>query len=179
MYRHVLFFLIIIFAATGSFATDESDEMKELNAQFEQRILDKLEELKNQAFQDIQKEISEIANSVYSGHREILKAEAKAQLEKLPVLSREALDGYKEIFAKEDILEGMDDANLYKNMLLPLGWQPHRIAIIAKTMCLSQKEEPQDIGKLAIIEQYLPDKVHLLKKEKRRRTDNPGGQIAE
>jgi hypothetical protein len=151
--------LLVAVTATVAQAAKPTPSIENLQAEFEKRVLAGVKLDGDRNPQEIMMAASRIARDVFGKHPEVLHTRAKELLRKLPALQPNALAGYVEKH-NATIAPGLLAAD--ETVFLAYGWQPERVAAVAKNIVLARNMSVQQTGQRALLTQFVPDKVYLL-----------------
>jgi hypothetical protein len=103
--------------------------------------------------------ISEIANATFGSHSNLMKKEASSRFKRLPVFPASRLAEFVEHKSSKRFPLLPSEAGL---VWATSGWEPERLADIAKQSILSRTLVPDQFGRRAFANSYCPDKIYRL-----------------
>ncbi len=143
-----------ILVSSACFAGESTFES--VQGEFRQKVISLLSE-KEISTTDLQSKIVGFANETFGAHPDLMRKEGEKRFEALPQ------------FQAADIASYVEHQSWDKFPLPPgetgwawlmFGWDPAKLADLAKKTVLSRQLTPQEYGRLAFLNSFCPDKVY-------------------
>jgi hypothetical protein len=154
--------LLVIATVTVAPAAKPTPSIEELQSEFEKRVLAEVKVDGESRPQEIVKAAAEVARDVFGKHPEVLRAKAKELLKKLPSLKPDVLTGYVARHALTNIPQLLAEEKMDETAFFAFGWQPARVAAVAKNLVLARHITPQQLGRRSVLAHFVLDKVYTV-----------------
>lgn len=151
--RMKYYLLVLALLLTACSAKEESAEMKELQRQFELKVL-ALASDDDLPMYGVQERIAVEAANIFNHHPEVLTVEAQRRYESLDVYAKSQLSNY-ELRMDESGFAKDEDFQEYMGLL---SWQPIKSAAFMRSMILARTLGPEQMAKKQMLSMAVPAK---------------------
>lgn len=151
-------FSIIATVLMATVASAQEPTFESVQEEFRQKAVSLLAE-EGVSAKEFQTKISEIANATFGSNSALMKKEVAKRFKRLPVFSETNLAEFAEHKSLNQFsLPPTNDGLLW----VTFGWEPARLADVAKKAILSRTLTPEQYSRLEFVAACCPDKIYRL-----------------
>jgi hypothetical protein len=152
--------LAIVLMGSASLADEVTFES--LQQAFRKQVLSLVSQT-NASAMELQSELAAFAQQTFGVHPGIMRKEAEKRFADLPVFPARKLESYDEHMMWDQFPLPSTETGL---MWLMFGWDPERLADTGKKHLLARHLSTAELGRLAILNAYCPDRTYRMDKSK-------------